>query len=95
MLSANTGNPLRLQDIAALAGMSRSALGRLFMAHRKQSPCARFRELRLERARHLLAQGDRTITEIAMETGFASSQHFAGVFRRRFDRSPSEFLGQD
>jgi AraC-like DNA-binding protein len=94
VLAANTGNPLRLEDIASLAGMSRSALGRLFMTHRGQSPCARFRELRLERARRLLARGERTVTEIAMETGFSSSQHFAGVFGRKYGRPPSDFLGR-
>lgn len=94
VLIANTGNSLRLEDIASLAGMSRSALGRLFLAHRGQSPCARFRELRLERARHLLAGGQRTVTEIAMETGFASSQHFAGVFARKYGAPPSDFLGR-
>jgi AraC-like DNA-binding protein len=93
VLAANTGHPLRLEDIAALAGMSRSALGRLFLTHRGQSPCARFRELRLERARRLLARGERTVTEIAMETGFSSSQHFAGVFGRKYGRPPSDFLG--
>ena len=93
VLAANTGNPLRLEDIAALAGMSRSALGRLFLTHRRQSPCARFRDLRLERARSLLARGERTVTEIAMETGFASSQHFAGVFGRKYGAPPSDFLG--
>lgn len=94
VLAANTGNSLRLEDIASLAGMSRSALGRLFMTHRGQSPCARFRELRLERARHLLARGERTVTEIAMETGFSSSQHFAGVFGRKYGAPPSDFLGR-
>jgi AraC-like DNA-binding protein len=92
MMAANTGNPLRLEELAALSGMSRSALGRLFMAHRKESPCARFRTIRLERAKQLLEDGDRSVTEVAMETGFSTSQHFAGAFRKKFGRSPSEVL---
>lgn len=95
VLAANTGNSLRLEEIAHLVGMSRSALGRLFMTHRGQSPCARFRDLRLERAHALLIQGEHSITEIALETGFASSQHFAGVFRRKYGRPPSDFLGRE
>ena len=93
MLAANTANPLQLNDIAALVGMSRSALGRLFQVHRGQSPCACFRDIRLERARELLARGDLSVTQVAMETGFASSQHLAGVFRRKFGRRPSEYRG--
>jgi AraC-like DNA-binding protein len=94
MLAANAGNPLQLNDIAALVGMSRSALGRLFQEHRGKSPCACFRDIRLERARELLARGDLSVTEVAMETGFASSQHLAGVFRRKFGRHPSDFRGR-
>ncbi len=92
MMAANTGNPLRLEELAALSGMSRSSLGRLFMAHRKESPCARFRTIRLERAKQLLENGEHSVTEVAMETGFATSQHFAGVFRKKFGCCPTEVL---
>lgn len=95
MLAANTGNPLQLNDIAALVGMSRSALGRLFQEYRGQSPCACFRDIRLERARELLAHGNLSVTQVAIETGFASSQHLAGVFKRKFGRNPSDFRGRD
>lgn len=90
MMAANTGNPLQLEELAVLSGMSRSALGRLFMGHRGLSPCARFRDIRLARAKQLLEDGERSITEIAMETGFASSQHFAGAFRKKYGCRPSE-----
>lgn len=89
MMEENTAHPLSLEEIAGLAGMSRSALARLFLACRGRPPCARFREIRLERAKTLLAAGGRSVTEVAMETGFASSQHFAGAFRRRFGQAPS------
>ncbi|HSI08460.1 MAG: helix-turn-helix domain-containing protein [Rariglobus sp.] len=91
MMTENTAHPLSLEEIAGLAGMSRSALARLFLACRGCAPCARFREIRLERAKELLATGGRSVTQVAMETGFASSQHFAGAFRRRFGRTPSSF----
>lgn len=93
MLAANTGHALGLEEIAALAGMSRSALGRLFMTYRGKSPCARFREIRLDRARQLLQYGGRSVTEAAMETGFTSTQHFADSFKRRFGYPPSVFKG--
>ncbi len=95
MMTANTGNALRLEELASLSGMSRSALGRLFLAYRRESPCARFRTIRLERAKQLLEDGGRSVTEVAMETGFATSQHFAGAFRKKFGRSPSEVFCQE
>lgn len=91
MMAENTAHPLGLEEIAGLAGMSRSALARLFLACRGRPPCARFREIRLERAKTLLAAGGRSVTEVAMETGFASSQHFAGAFRRHFGKTPSGY----
>lgn len=91
MMAENTAHPLSLEEIAGLVGMSRSALARLFLVCRGRPPCARFREIRLERAKKLLAEGGRSVTQVAMETGFASSQHFAGAFRRHFGRTPSHY----
>jgi AraC family L-rhamnose operon regulatory protein RhaS len=40
-------------------------------------------------AAELLKNGsDRTITEIALDCGFSSSQYFATLFRHQFDVSP-------
>ena len=47
---------------------------------------------RLDRAAHLLRTSPATsITEIAMECGFSTSQYFATAFNKRFGSSPREF----
>jgi AraC-like DNA-binding protein len=49
---------------------------------------------RLQAARRLLSSSvlaDRSITEIALECGFANSAHFSTEFRKRFGESPSHF----
>lgn len=46
---------------------------------------------RLERARTLLAEGDRSVTDVAIETGFSSSQHLSSAFRKLYGESPSDF----
>ncbi|CAN5512046.1 hypothetical protein BH09VER1_BH09VER1_45030 [soil metagenome] len=89
VMQANLGNPLGIEDMASMVHASRATLGRLFRKHRGVSPAAQFRRFRLEHGRHLLQTTSRSITEIAMETGFSSSQHFATVFRLHFGQPPS------
>lgn len=47
--------------------------------------------IRMRRARDLLLHTDATVTAIAMELGFSSSQHFAQFFRRYAGLSPTAF----
>lgn len=89
VMQANLGNPLGIADMASMVHASRATLGRLFRKHRGVSPAAQFRRLRLEHGKILLGTTSRSITEIALETGFSSSQHFATAFRQHFGRSPS------
>jgi AraC-like DNA-binding protein len=46
---------------------------------------------RIGLARQLLETTDRSVTEIAMTTGFASSQHFATLFRRYTGQTPMQW----
>ncbi len=89
VMQANLGNPLGITDMASMVHASRATLGRLFRKHRGVSPAAQFRRLRLEYGKILLRTTSRSITEIAMETGFSSSQHFATAFRQHFGQPPS------
>ncbi len=88
-MKANTGHPLGIDDMGSLVNASRATLVRLFRQHRGLSPAACFRQIRLEHGRRLLRTTPLSITEIAQETGFSSSQHFATAFRQHFGHSPS------
>ena len=46
---------------------------------------------RLEKARMLIMQGEKNITEIAYEVGFASSSHFTWAFRKFFGTTPGRY----
>lgn len=90
VLAANLDRPFTLGEMAALAGISAAQLGRLFHRHRGCAPVARHRELRLQAARRRLRGGREAVTAVALATGFASSQHLATAFRRRFGVPPSQ-----
>lgn len=43
---------------------------------------------RIQQAKHLLATGDKTITEIALEAGFSGNNYFSRVFRQEVSILP-------
>jgi AraC-like DNA-binding protein len=47
--------------------------------------------IRLERAKQMLADGRAPIIEIAYEVGYANPSQFSAFFRKRTGLSPSEF----
>jgi len=46
-------------------------------------------QARLDRARHLLALGQYSVTDVCMEVGFTSVSSFSRLFRSHFGSSPS------
>jgi len=91
------GDPARNHTLAELAvhvHLSPSYLAQLFAAQMGESPARYRRQTRLRRAEILLAETDRTVTEIAMDLGFSSPQHFATVFHRHRSMTPRAFRAQ-
>jgi transcriptional regulator GlxA family with amidase domain len=85
----HVADPLDLKQLAALCGLGRRQLNRLFADGLGRATMAFYRDLRLATARNLVARSPLTITEIALATGFASSAHFAKAFRDRYGVAPS------
>ena len=46
---------------------------------------------KVEKAKELLGDRDRSITDIAFDLGFSSSQYFATVFKKLIGLTPSEY----
>jgi transcriptional regulator GlxA family with amidase domain len=85
----HVADPLRLAQLAILAGTSPRQLNRLFKERLGRSTMAFYRRLRLDVARNLLQQSTLPLTDIALATGFANSAHFSSAFRTEFGASPS------
>jgi len=83
--------PISREDVAAHIGVSARHLTRCFHQEMGVSPITYLSRYRIERAKRLLEAGDRTITEVAIATGFASSSYFADAFRRETGMSPREY----
>lgn len=84
------GEPLRMAEIAEHYFISQSTLNRLFQHYLRISPHAYLENLRLARARRMLAAGH-DVTETALECGFSDSSYFILLFRRRFGVTPGKY----
>ena len=69
-------------DAAAVAGMKSSRFHELFTRATGFPPIERRNRRRVQMAKEMLSSGGNSITEIAFDLGFCSSQYFATVFRK-------------
>jgi AraC-like DNA-binding protein len=83
--------PLDLETLAAVAGMSKYHFQRLFTATYGRSPAAHLSQRRVERAQDLLRATNLTVTEVCHAVGFSSLGSFSTRFRGLVGESPSEF----
>lgn len=85
---------LRLAEVARAAGMSKYHFCRRF----KASTGLCFREYlarkRIARAKELLKDGDRSITDVFREVGLKDMTHFSRVFKKLEGKLPSELRRQ-
>jgi transcriptional regulator GlxA family with amidase domain len=89
LMESHIADPLSLDQLAALAGTSPRHLQRQFRMRMGTSLMRFYRDLRLDKARDLLAQTALPVLEVALATGFANGAHFARAFRDRFGQRPS------
>jgi AraC-like DNA-binding protein len=83
--------PLDLDALAAVAGLSKYHFHRLFTATYGLSPAAHVSRRRVERAQDLLRATNLTVTEVCHAVGFASLGSFSSRFRDLVGESPSDF----
>lgn len=75
----------------AAVGLSKSQAYRKIKSLTGLAPNQLIQESRLQLAIQLMAKKDKTISEIAYDTGFNSPTYFTRVFKKRFGTSPTDF----
>lgn len=91
-IEKNLQNPeFSSEVLASELNMSSSSLYRKMKAVTDTSTAMFIRTIRIKRAAQLLADKQRTITEIAYEVGFNDLKHFRTVFQKHFGCSPTEY----
>lgn len=87
-IESNLAADMRIEDLAALAGMSRFHFARVFRATVGTTPHRYVLERRLERARSLLKTTEVAVRDVALTTGFADQSHLTRLIKRRFGVTP-------
>ena len=80
-----------LTRLAREAGMSDFHFSRAFKRTTGFKPSQYFINLRMERARRLLRETNRSIIEIGLNAGYTSPSHFSRIFHREVGISPSRY----
>ena len=82
---------IAVADVAVHIGMSESWLTKRFKQECGQSVVNFLLDVRVEKAKALLAQTDKLVLEIASEVGFENSGYFISVFRRLVGMTPKAY----
>ena len=81
----------RIDELIERAGCGRSQLFALAQEYWQCSPLVFVSRQRILHARQILIDHDDSITEIAFQLGYSSSQHFATAFKKENGLSPRDF----
>ncbi|MEE4209902.1 MAG: AraC family transcriptional regulator [Parvularcula sp.] len=90
-IDAHLAEPITLDILAGLTGLSRYHFARAFTTTTGSSPVQFVRERRIERAQSLLRTTDGELDLIAQAVGFAGPRQFANAFRRQVGQSPTAY----
>ena len=89
-LDANVAAPVRLDELASVAGLSPSYFLRAFARETGTTPHRYLVRLRLERTRELLTATKLPLAEVAATAGFASQSHMTNLMRREHGMTPGQ-----
>ncbi|MGE0661241.1 MAG: helix-turn-helix domain-containing protein [Reyranellaceae bacterium] len=93
-LRETLASPRSIHDVAQAARMSPYHFIRRFEAVFGETPHQFRTWVRLERAKHLLALSDYSVTDVCMEIGFTSLGSFSNLFTQRIGVAPSLYRRQ-
>ncbi|MCU0748620.1 MAG: AraC family transcriptional regulator [Akkermansiaceae bacterium] len=89
---ASCAQPWTLEGMAEQCGMGITTMAKYCRELVNTGPMAFLNQCRLDHAAtSLLEKPNSSVTGIAMEAGFNSSQYFATLFRKRYKTSPMEY----
>jgi AraC-like DNA-binding protein len=93
-LRGHLSEPVRLETLAAAAGVRPRTLENHFKLFLNTTPLGWVRRMRLSLARQRLldARGTATVTDIALASGFSQLSRFALQYREHFGELPSQTL---
>ncbi|MEH1926475.1 AraC family transcriptional regulator [Nostoc sp.] len=90
ILLSRLENPPLLLELAQQVGVSDRTLQRGFQRLFDTTVFGYLTDKRMERAKRWLREGNRTVLDVAIMTGYSNPTHFSVAFKRKFGISPSQ-----
>jgi AraC-like DNA-binding protein len=94
-LRLNYHQPIRVAELAHLAGMSESHFSRQFKIALGTSPIDWLRRERINQAKRRLQESDDPIKEIARQVGYADQFFFSKDFKKMTNLTPTRFREEE
>ena len=91
ILNKSVTKRITIDDIAKKLYQSKNNIIRQFKNQYNTTPHNHLIELRIGRAKNLLVNSKKTLSEIATHLCFSSEYHFSNAFKKKVGISPSEF----
>ncbi len=93
-VEANLGEPLRLSDLAARAGLSEFHFARAFKATANVTPRVYVEQRRIAKAQELIRDNDLSLAQVALAAGFGSQSRMTTTFRKATGVTPAQHREQ-
>jgi AraC-like DNA-binding protein/uncharacterized cupin superfamily protein len=90
-LRDNLSHQWAVEEMAALVGLGTTAFTEKVKSFTGFSPLNYLINIRISEAIRLLKRSETNLTDIALDTGFYSSQHFSTTFKKLTGYTPSQF----
>ena len=88
---SNLANPIRLEDVSSLVGLTPTAFCRYFKERTKKTFVEYLNEMRIGYAKKLLLEDKMKISTISGESGFSNLSNFMSQFKKITGMSPSQY----
>lgn len=89
LLTQNPQQTYSLHEISELAGLNDFKLKKGFKLLFHTTVFGYLTDIRMEKAKSMIAEGECSIAEVAFNIGYKNPQHFTTAFKRRFGYLPS------
>ena len=90
-INSNYASRITMDDLCGVSGVSKQYLCMLFRNNLGSRPMEYAAKRRIQAAKELLTASDKTIEEIAAQTGFCTSSYFCKLFKRYEGITPTHF----
>nr|WP_320191170.1 AraC family transcriptional regulator [uncultured Desulfobacter sp.] len=93
IMMSDIKNPPSLTELSRMVGVNRTTLSQSFRKVYGVTIFNFLRTFRLEESKRLLQTGNRSVSEVAFEVGYAQQRTFSKEFKKYFGDTPSDYLG--